>query len=191
MMNAFKKRIFTPIETFKTAIRFIKYLPVILKVLVRPSISRGLREEIVLAVTLVNDCRYCAWGHTHIAIHNGVDMDELHHLLQTGKSSKLSDKDATAILFAQHYADVKGKIEENTKDKLNEFFTPWQVLEIMVSIYSILLGNCFGNIVDAFYHRLKGKKVAESYLWLEIPIVIVTLPIQLIFSISTKRGRKL
>ena len=90
-------------------------------------------------------------------------------------------------LFAQHYADVKGKIEESTKDKLNEFFTPWQVLEIMASIYGILLGNCLGNIVDAFYYRLKGKKVAESYLWLEIPIVIVTLPIQLIYSISTRR----
>ena len=36
--------------------------PVLVRALIHPRISRALREQVMLAVTEVNDCRYCHWG---------------------------------------------------------------------------------------------------------------------------------
>ena len=58
--------------------------PVLVRALIWPRTSRALREQVVLAVTSVNDCRYCNWGHTVLALRNGVNMNALRQTLDRG-----------------------------------------------------------------------------------------------------------
>ena len=41
----------------------------------------------MLAVTSVNDCRYCNWGHTALALRNSVDLTALRQTLDSGSLS--------------------------------------------------------------------------------------------------------
>ena len=42
----------------------------------------------MLAVTSVNDCRYCNWGHTVLALRNGVDLAALRQTLHSGSARR-------------------------------------------------------------------------------------------------------
>ena len=74
--------------------------PVLVRALNRSRISPALREQIMLAVTSVNDCRYCNWGHTALALRNGVDLAALRQTLGSGSLSADSTPDEVAILYA-------------------------------------------------------------------------------------------
>ena len=84
--------------------------PVLVRALVRPRISPALREQILLAVTSVNDCRYCNWGHTVLALRNGVDMNALRQALDSGSLGADSTPEEVAILYAQHVASEQGEV---------------------------------------------------------------------------------
>ena len=58
----------------------------------------------MLGVTSVNDCRYCNWGHTALALRAGVDMAALRQTLGSGSLSTDSTPDEVAIWYAQHVA---------------------------------------------------------------------------------------
>jgi AhpD family alkylhydroperoxidase len=73
--------------------------PVLARALNRPRISPALREQIMLAVTSVNDCRYCNQGHTALALRNGVDLTVLRQTLDSGSLSADSTPDEVAILY--------------------------------------------------------------------------------------------
>lgn len=45
-------------------------------------ISEGLRERLMLAVTEVNGCRYCSFGHARAALAAGLTQDEVTSLLE-------------------------------------------------------------------------------------------------------------
>ena len=82
--------------------------PVLVRALIRPRISRALREQVMLGVTSVNDCRYCNWGHTALALRNGVDLAALRQTLGSGSLSTDSTPDQVAILYARHVASEHG-----------------------------------------------------------------------------------
>ena len=62
------KRTLTPDNILKTVANLVIASPVIIRSIFRPKTSKALREKIMLGVTAINDCRYCAWGHSHWAI---------------------------------------------------------------------------------------------------------------------------
>ena len=67
----FRKRTFSLPRYARSLAAVAAASPVLVRALVRPRISRALREQVVLAVTSVNDCRYCNWGHTTLAPGHG------------------------------------------------------------------------------------------------------------------------
>ncbi len=80
-MITFRKRAFTPVTFIISLSKAAVYSPVLIKALIKPLTSRALREMVMLSTTSVNDCRYCSWLHTHLALQNGVDLDELNQIL--------------------------------------------------------------------------------------------------------------
>ena len=59
------KRTLTPDNFLKTVVNVVASGRVLARAFIKPRTSAALREKVVLGVTSVNDCRYCAWGHTH------------------------------------------------------------------------------------------------------------------------------
>lgn len=189
-MATFKKRVFTPLEFFKRIGLATIHLPFLIRGYFLPTTSRQLREKIMLAVTSVNDCRYCSWAHTHLALNNGVDLEEINQILSHGGYKATSDKDAAAILFAQHYADTNGAVEPDSIQTLKAHFSTSQILEIKSYIHAIYIGNLSGNTFDALLARFKGDKVEGSSLWFEVLCSLITSPVLALILLKARGDKK-
>ncbi len=67
-MKAFRKRVFT-IKAFFTETFFLyKRFGSLKKAYKRKLINRSFTERIMLAVTQVNQCKFCSFGHTQAAL---------------------------------------------------------------------------------------------------------------------------
>ncbi len=93
----FRKRTFSLLQYARCLAALMTASPVLVRALSRPRISPALREQIMLAVTSVNDCRYCNWGHTALALRNSVDLTALRQTLDSGSLSADSTPDEVAI----------------------------------------------------------------------------------------------
>ena len=189
-MTTFRKRVFTPQELLKRLGLVTVYSPFLLRGLIHPATSPALREKIMLAVTSVNDCRYCAWVHTHLALKNGIDIDEINTILQHSKVQAGTSADAAAILFAQHYADTNGAIEPSALAALQHHFSTAQIREIKSYIHVIYIGNLSGNTFDALLARQKGVEVEGSSALFEVLCALITAPVLLLIMIKARLDRK-
>ena len=55
-------------------------VPTIYRIWQKHEIEAGFREELMLTVSKLNDCKYCAWGHHEWAHAAGISEDELDHI---------------------------------------------------------------------------------------------------------------
>jgi len=137
--------------------------PVLARALIRPRISRALREQVMLAVTSVNDCRYCDWGHTALALRSGVDLAALRQTLGSGSLSADSTPDEVAVLYAQHVASQQGDADPGAERALAAAWTPAERAEIKAYITAITFGNLVGNSADAWLARLRKVPVEGGH----------------------------
>lgn len=150
--------------------------PRLIVALAHPSTSRQLREQVMLACTAINDCRYCRWLHTRLALANGVDVDALNDYLVGATDVEYSNSTKAAIAYAQQFAKQQRQISDNAKAPLNAEFNTWQRLEINAYLEAIYLGNLTGNTLDALLSRLQGRPSASSDLLSEIIISAIGAP---------------
>ena len=137
--------------------------PVLARALIRPRISRALREQVMLAVTSVNDCRYCDWGHTALALRSGVDLAALRQTLGSGSLSTDSTPGEVAIWYAQHVASQQGDADPGAERALAAAWTPAERAEIKAYITAITFGNLVGNSADAWLARLRKVPVEGGH----------------------------
>ena len=149
MPKTFAKRTFTMPLLARSFATLVLYTPIRWIALVKPATSRALREKVILGVTSVNDCRWCSWLHSGIALTHGVDLDELQSLLDSGTFGAVDEREATAVLFGQHFAETFRRPTPEARRALARQFTPWQRLEIMAWIHFIYFCNLAGNSADA------------------------------------------
>ena len=110
------KRTLTSENILQTVANCAISFPVIVRSTFRPKTSKALRERVMLGVTAINDCRFCAWGHSHWAFSQGVSLEEVNQILgnQDGALKAHDPAEAAAILFGQHYAEQLGKIDPDS-----------------------------------------------------------------------------
>jgi AhpD family alkylhydroperoxidase len=178
--KAFAKRTFTMALLVRSLGTFVLYMPVRWIGLVRPAVPRALREEVFLGVTSVNDCRWCTWLHSGIALKHGVNLNGLQSLLGSHTFGSTNDGEATAILFAQHFAQTLRHPRPEARLALAKQFTLRQRLEIMAWIHFIYFTNLAGNSVDAWLARFRGWKIADGHPLPEALAGLVAAPVLLI-----------
>jgi AhpD family alkylhydroperoxidase len=145
-------------------------------------LSPALRDKIMLAVTEVNGCRYCSYMHSKNAIKAGVSEEEIGHLL-SGDLSVSNSEEATALLFAQHYADSKGRPAPETVEKLFNIYGEPKARGILAATRAIMVGNVHGVAIDLLQARLRGNKDPESRFTTEVNTtfgILLFLPLALI-----------
>ena len=120
----------------------------------RPRIERSFRERIMLAVTQVNDCRYCSYVHARMALQAGLSEQEISELLEGDLEHSPPDQ-LVALAFAQHYAEQAGRPDQLTLERLQDSYGPESTNEIMASIRVIYFANLLGNTFDKLLHRFK------------------------------------
>jgi AhpD family alkylhydroperoxidase len=147
-------------------------------------VSREFSERIMMAVTDVNGCRYCSYYHTKVALKAGMDKKEIQQLL-TGEFGDAPKEEIAALYFAQHYAESGGNPHPDAVQCLIDTYGSGMAHDIKAYIRAIMVGNAWGNMLDAFRLRLKGKPCQKTTLRDEVGVVfgvIVMIPMAYIKS---------
>lgn len=187
--DSMAKRTLTPVNILQTIANMAITFPIIIRSVFKPKTSKALREKVLLGVTAINDCRYCAWGHSHWAISQGIPLEEINQILssQDGSLNANDPAEAAAILFGQHYAENLGEIDPESVKNLHNYFSQAQVREIVGFVYFITFTNLSGNTVDVLLERIRGQR--RSITVFEAVIGAALAPTLLVLVSLVKLGK--
>ena len=124
-------------------------------------IDSAFRERLMLAVTQVNGCRYCAQYHAKVALEEGLDQTEVTQLL-TGDLVDAPPEQRTALLYAQHWADQRGAPDPQARARLVEVYGAQKAEAIDVLLQMIKMGNYVGNAWDYVLYRVSGGRMGKG-----------------------------
>lgn len=99
------------------------------------------RERVIMAVTEVNGCRYCAWIH-------GAWQDFL-------GTTDPADADEAVLVFARACADAGRPLDAGA---LGAVLPPDAVRGVRATVAQIEVANLVGNTADGLIARLTGKR---------------------------------
>ena len=116
-------------------------------------INNTFRERLMLAVTSVNDCRYCSFAHAKQALAEGIDQDEI-AALQDGIFETSPKDELPALLYAQHWAETRGDVDPAVREKMISNYDLKKVNAIELTLRTIQMGNLLGNTADYILFRL-------------------------------------
>lgn len=134
-------------------------------------ISSQFMERIMLAVTEVNGCDVCSYAHTKMALETGMESSEIMNIL-AGVMDDVPETEVQAILFAQHYADCRGKASREAWNRITEEYGETVSYGILASIRVIMLGNAYGIPWSSFINRFKRKADKRSSLGYELLVLL-------------------
>lgn len=152
-------------------------------------LSPQFKERIMLAVTAVNECRYCEWGHSKMALNLGCTEEEIEHIMKQDFGSCDPDE-VTGLAYAQHYAETGGFPTEDAKQKLVDFYGEQKAQDIKLSINMVTIGNLLGNTVDAFESRFRGLPPENGSLLFELFLYSIGFPFIILMRRKMKKKRK-
>ena len=111
----------------------------------------------MLAVTAVNECRYCSYAHSKEALKHGISQPELEQLL-SGEFKECPRREIPAILYARHWAESDGQPPAEALDELKKYYSPQEIKHIHLYLRMIRLGNLTGNSWDYIISRLPCRR---------------------------------
>ena len=116
-------------------------------------IDPAFRERLMLAVTQVNGCRYCAYGHARQALAEGISAEEIEALGQ-GMFAGSPPEEVPALLYAQHWAEAEGDPDPAARDRVVEQYGEQVTAGIELALRMIRMGNLAGNTWDYVLYRI-------------------------------------
>jgi AhpD family alkylhydroperoxidase len=168
---AFSRRIYTW-ASFKTATEDVfGHMGDLRRASRRGRVSKAFSEKIMLSVTQVNGCRYCAYGHTRAALAMGVPEAELQRIM-AGELGSFPEQEAVALAFAQHYAESACHPDPAAWQRLVDYYGAEIAQDILAYSRMITFGNLYGNTFDALLSRFLGGPAAGSSLWSELGVIL-------------------
>jgi AhpD family alkylhydroperoxidase len=173
----FNKRFYTPGALCTDLADLLRYAPSILATIRGRRISREFAEKIMLVVTQVNECRYCWYGHTRLALRNGVNAEEIRDIM-SGDLQGFSQEQSLALAYAQHYAETGRRPDAEAEQRFKDAYGTLSQ-DILNYIRMITIGNLAGNTADAFLSRLQGRPAQNSSIWKELILFLLFAPIVL------------
>jgi AhpD family alkylhydroperoxidase len=126
---------------------------------VRRQLDRRLRERIMLAVSVVNGCRYCAWSHARAALLAGLPREEIRGLLDA-RLAAAPEADWPMLLYAQHWAERRGCPDPAARAALIERGGA----ALVDAVDDVLVAISFGNRLGIGLGRLLGQRPRPARL---------------------------
>ena len=136
-------------------------------------VDRKFAERIMLAVTVVNDCEYCIYGHSGSSLKSGVADEEVESIIKL-EYNKSSFDEIVALNFAKQFAEGDSKITKKAFDELVNYYGNEKVNDILIYIQIVSLGNFLGNTVEAFEARRNGFVVENGSNFFETLAYLVS-----------------
>jgi len=149
---AYPRRKYDTLSDFMTDVRFMLAHRAEVRTAMH-TLSPTFRERLMLAVTQVNQCRYCTYYHSKTALEDGVSPEEIAALLE-GVVEHCPADEVSALFYAQHWAEMEGVPDPAAREKLLQVYTETEVVAIDVLLRMIKIGNYLGNTWDYGRYRL-------------------------------------
>ena len=150
----------------------MRSVPHMLKARRENELDPALIERIMLTVTEVNGCEICSYAHTKMALEAGMSTGEIQNML-SGVMGDIPSDEIQAILFAQHYADTRGRPSREAWNRIIESYGLTKSHGILGAIRIIMIGNAYGIPWSSFVNRLKGRPDIRSSLFYEAEVMIL------------------
>lgn len=172
-------------ESYRIYYQALRTVPYMVSGEKKGILSAELRERLMMAVTEVNGCAMCSWYHTKTELETGMAEGEVRELL-AGEFQNVPDTELTAVLFAQHYADTRGKPDKAAWDKLRAQYGQDAARAMLGAIRGIMLGNLLGMPSGSLMSRVGFKRFSKdprSSLPYELMILlsgVVLMPLALL-----------
>jgi hypothetical protein len=109
-----------------------------------------------------------------MALEAGISSEEIQNML-AGVIEDTPPDEVTAVIFAQHYADTRGKPSKDSWERIVEIYGISKARGILGAIRIIMLANTYGIPWSSFINRFRGKADQRSNLLYEISMLITSL----------------
>ncbi|MCA9898702.1 MAG: carboxymuconolactone decarboxylase family protein [Ardenticatenaceae bacterium] len=154
MMQAFKRRIYGSLKEMMADLAWpFKHREKLRQAMRGRLVSPQFRERLMMAVTAVNECRYCAFYHARESERVGLATNEIRELL-AGDLAHAPEEELPALLYAQHYAEQNGRPDPITRQSLQTTYGPARADAIETVLRLIRMGNLLGNSTDWVLYKL-------------------------------------
>ena len=114
-------------------------------------IERRLKEMVYLAVSTVNECRYCTEAHLKGARKAGLSERDLEDI-ESETNQNFSEPEQIALHYAREMTRACAD-EFDTREKLREYFSDEQLVELTLVIALANFTNRFNNGLNVQVER--------------------------------------
>jgi AhpD family alkylhydroperoxidase len=124
------------------------------------AVSPALRERLMLMVTSVNQCRYCAVFHSRAAQLSGIMPSEI-ALLLGGEFQHAPEVELPALVYARSWAQAAGAPDRNLTAQLVVRYGADLAAGIELMLRVIQIGNLLGNTTDYLLFRISSGRLGQ------------------------------
>ena len=185
LFGGHSKRTIGTFGFFSEMLSFAAQLPTIYKIWQKHEIEAGFREELMLAVSTMNDCKYCTWGHHEWAHAAGISDEELDHI-EHGDPEGIERAKWVAISYVVTFVSSEYKdIPDELVQEMQANYTANEIKEIELVARIMDIANRGANTWDAMLSRLHGKPAHDSHVldefvlsgvfWILAPVSLLVL----------------
>jgi len=177
IFGGYRKRTITAREFVTNMFSLAGEAPTIYQIWGKHDLDPGFREEIMLAVAKLNDCRYCSWGHHEWAHLVGVPDEELAQIEQMDCKG-LDHSKQVALSYVRAFVSAEfGSVPRELRKEMCENYTANEIKEIELVVRIMDFGNRGANTWDAMLSRLRGTPAEDSNILDEAALSSVFLTI--------------
>ena len=170
----FGKELYSVRESYRIYFKGLRTIKYMTRAKKRRDLSPEFIERIMMAVTEVNGCTICSYAHTKMALEIGMRNKEIQNIL-SGVMDDIPPDEIPGVMFAQHYADSRGKPSKEAWVLLVEIYGLSKAKGILGAICMIMVGNIYGIPWSSFFNRFRGKPDKRSNLLYEISMIITCI----------------
>lgn len=154
MTAGFRRRIYAgPLPFCRDLGKVCRRFGTILALSLPGGISAAFRERLMLAVTAVNRCRHCAYGHQIMARRAGMSATEIAAVLMQDLSL-CPEHELPALRHAIHFAECDGQASAEALSILDSVYGARIARQIDTACLLIQVGNRVGNSFDYLLSRV-------------------------------------
>lgn len=169
-------RLFTVGEEYKHLVLLMRTVRYVGKARRQELLDKHFMERIMLGVTQVNGCPLCSYAHTKMALEMGMEESQIEELLG-GELANIPPEQLKAVLFGQHYAEMKGKPSKEAWGEIVHVYGEETAKGILGTIRIMMVGNIWGVVIGLLKDRIQHRKIDErSSLGYELLLTFAMLP---------------
>jgi AhpD family alkylhydroperoxidase len=170
-MNTSKQKRFTLPELYLVMTLAFRSIPLLKQAKAAGKMDKPFLERIMLAVTEVNGCAVCSFYHTRVALEEGFSKEEIRAMLG-GNFVDVPEDQLDGVLFAQHYADTRGKPSRESWLRIMERYGETGALGVLAVTRMIMMGNATGIPAGSFINRFRGRPDPRSNIAYELMMML-------------------